>query len=273
MAPNFSAILKQTRRQQHLTQKQLAAGICSQPMLSAIEHGRYTPNAQLLIALCQRLNLSLDQISLAQNFNISANQNFDQTLNDLCNQHHYQQLLTFLAQDSVLASIQTDQQTQAYYYYLGVAKLHTQGLTAAKEALQLSLAGPGAQNPTTLTRLGQASLGYIAAAENLPQTATKNFNLAVKALAETNYDTNQNVLFYLIALGYFKLNQLPASLDWVNQGIEFTSDHDSHYLLANYYYLLARVAQASAQSDLQLEASQRQTFIQDLFHEKIFKDF
>ncbi len=273
MATDFSAILKQTRHQQHLTQKQLASGICSQPMLSAIEHGRYTPNAQLLIALCQRLKLSLDQISLAQNFNISANQNFDQTLNDLCNQHHYQQLLTFLAQDSVLASIQTDQQTQAYYYYLGVAKLHIQGLTAAKEALQLSLAGPGAQNPTTLTRLGQASLGYIAAAENLPQTAAKNFTLAVKALAETNYDANQNVLFYLIALGYFKLNQLQASLDWVNQGIEFTSDHDSHYLLANYYYLLARVAQASAQSDLQLEASQRQTFIQDLFHEKIFKDF
>lgn len=62
MATELGTILKHTRQSQRLTQKQLADGICSQSMLSAIEQNQYTPNAQLLIALCQRLNISLDEL-------------------------------------------------------------------------------------------------------------------------------------------------------------------------------------------------------------------
>lgn len=126
MTIKLGDILKQTRQAQHMTQKQLAEGICSQSMLSAIEKGQYTPNANLLIALCRRLKIILDDISLSSNFAIGRTRDFNQKLDRLCNQHQYQKLFDFLQKPSVLDAIETDGQTQAYYYYLGVSKWHLQ---------------------------------------------------------------------------------------------------------------------------------------------------
>ncbi|KLD56880.1 hypothetical protein WP50_37765 [Lactiplantibacillus plantarum] len=69
--------LKQARKAQQLNQKQAARGICAQSMLSAIENDRYVPNARLLLALCQRLGVAVSTLSLADDFEISAEQAFN----------------------------------------------------------------------------------------------------------------------------------------------------------------------------------------------------
>lgn len=121
MAETLGSILKRARMARHLTQQVVADDICSQPMLSAIENGRYTPNTDLLIALCQRLGIDLNSLQLADNYAVGTATQFNQTVEKLCNQHQYTDLLKFLKQDDVISAIQSDTQTQAYYYYLSVA--------------------------------------------------------------------------------------------------------------------------------------------------------
>jgi len=139
MSTYLGPALKQARQAQHLSQQTVAAGICAQSMLSAIEHNHYVPNADLLIKLCQRLNLSLDALSLADNYAISQKPDFNQRLVTLCNAHAYTQLADFLAQPAVLDQVSTAAQTQAYYYYLGVAQFQTkQALTTVQQTFQLA---------------------------------------------------------------------------------------------------------------------------------------
>ncbi|RVU71152.1 MULTISPECIES: helix-turn-helix domain-containing protein [Lactobacillus] len=61
ISKKIGTTLKQERIKQHLSQKDLASGICSQGMISSIEHGEYIPNTAIFLALCNRLNLSIDQ--------------------------------------------------------------------------------------------------------------------------------------------------------------------------------------------------------------------
>jgi transcriptional regulator with XRE-family HTH domain len=129
--------LKNIRQQQHLSQKDVARNICAQSMLSAIENGKYVPNAKLLINLCERLSISLNDISLLNDFEISNNQKLNQNLTVVCNSHEYSKLKTFLTNPETIKQIQTSAQIQAYY--LAVANLHvSSNLTAAEQSLKLS---------------------------------------------------------------------------------------------------------------------------------------
>ncbi|ATO44132.1 helix-turn-helix domain-containing protein [Loigolactobacillus coryniformis] len=273
MAASIGALLKQTRQAQHLAQKTVAAGICSQPMLSAIEHDKYRPNAQLLISLCQRLGISLTEISLAHNFAVSQLPNLNARLAELCNQHCYQALADFLQSEAVLANISSVEQTQAYYYYLAVATLQVSAdLTETQRLLHLSLASTGTTN-TTLARLARISLGLIAAKLKAPRRTEHAIDQAMHNLAAIPYTENQNILFYLVALSYFYLQQYTLSLEWVARGIKFTTAHDSHYMLANFYHLLAQTAQIEEKADLALVAQQREQIFAELFQEKTYDQF
>lgn len=274
MATELGTILKHTRQSQRLTQKQLADGICSQSMLSAIEQNQYTPNAQLLIALCQRLNISLDEISLLNNFEISGTAEFNQKLDKLCNAHQYQQLYDFLQEPAVLDRIENDAQMQAYYYYLAVAEWHidSKPIRAGKD-FQMSLANANHNHLSTLTRLGMVSSGLIKAQADQRQAAAKWLEQATDELDIAKYEENLNVIFYLAGMIEFELNQWSAATKWVLDGIDFATEHDSHYMLANFYHLLARVAEIEEQLDLRDEARQREKVFAELFKEEPYDQF
>ena len=59
ISQKLSKIIKQKRIKQKLSQKELAEGICSQGMISSIEHGDYIPNTAIFLAICSKLNFSI----------------------------------------------------------------------------------------------------------------------------------------------------------------------------------------------------------------------
>ncbi|MCT3396203.1 hypothetical protein G8J22_02702 [Lentilactobacillus hilgardii] len=274
MTIKLGDILKQTRQAQHMTQKQLAEGICSQSMLSAIEKGQYTPNANLLIALCRRLKISLDDISLSSNFAIGRTRDFNQKLDRLCNQHQYQKLFDFLQKPSVLDAIETDGQTQAYYYYLGVSKWHLQqGLQDVAADFQLSLASAQPTHLSVLTRLGMMSLAMVRTQLGQLRSSEKLLAQAVSDIETAEYEENLNIVFYLAGLICFESEHYAKTANWVLRGIDFATGHDSHYMLANLYYLLARTAEVEAQLDIHDDAQERAKIFTELFHEKPYENF
>ncbi|TLS38483.1 helix-turn-helix transcriptional regulator [Pseudalkalibacillus caeni] len=56
------AKIRYFRQMKGITQEQLAAGLCSIPYLSKIEHGLAQPSADLLEHLCKELGVTLDQV-------------------------------------------------------------------------------------------------------------------------------------------------------------------------------------------------------------------
>ncbi|MFD1472114.1 helix-turn-helix transcriptional regulator [Companilactobacillus mishanensis] len=272
MKNSLGTTIRNVRVNKKMSQKNLADGICAQSMLSAIENDKYTPNAKLLIELCNRLSLSLTEISLSQNFDISSIDKFNDTVEKLCNAHEYKQLHEFLLQDSVIDNLKSDTQLQAYYYYLSISQLQTGDFAEAEKSLKLSLADINRQSLSTLSRLGYMSLSLLNAIKLQNKSAIANLNAAFESLSNQPYEENQNILFYLASLIYFKIHDLAKSTDYLNQGIKFIAKNNSHYMLANCYFLSAELADTYNQPDKAAEARKREKIFSELYGEKVFKD-
>ena len=204
MTTTIGSILKQTRKAQKLTQKTVATGICSQAMLSAIEHDKYIPNVALTLALCRRLGLSLETLSLAENYAISQTADLNAKLDRLCNAHEYEALLAFLQSPTTSAAIATAAQTEAYYYYLSIAEYQTHHQSALMH-IQLALAQHSAGTPlTVLDRLSFATKAVIEATAGQKKAADRDFSTAFEELETTAYAPNLNSLFYLHAYTAYK---------------------------------------------------------------------
>lgn len=271
----LGSTLKKIRKQQHLSQKEVSEGICAQSMLSAVENDQYVPNAALLIKLCKRLSISLDRFSLADNFDISSAAKFNQTVETLCNQHEYLKLKTFLLDPSTANQVETAAQTQAYYYYLGVAQFQAdQNLDAAQANFRLSISSAEEKGRlSTLTRLGLISLAVIKAKYRQQVSTDKLVKQSLDAIETANYEENLNILFYLSALIAYEFQKNTLALSRVNQAIDFITQHNSHYMLANCYRLIAQIAADAGDRERQLEATQRQKFLTELFHEHVNNQF
>jgi len=270
---NLGEILKEKRIALKMSQKELAEDICTQPLISSIEKGKYIPNSQILILLCQRLQIDIDNISLDNNYQISSKAEFNNMITTLCNNHEYKKLKEFLLQDSTINSISNDEQTKAYYYYLGVAYLQADhDLDAAQTNFKLVLSNYNTKNKlTTLNRLTSASLAVIFAKKGLMNSSNEYLNNAFRNFDTARFETNQIALFYLATYSRSLLNKNIDAITWVDQGIEFASQHDSHYMLGNMYYLLAQLLSKSNQSDASNQSRDRSDMFAELFGEKIFK--
>lgn len=270
MENSLGSLIKAARKTAHLSQKQACHNICSQPMISAIEHDRYTPNAQLLFALCDRLQLNLQDLSLATNYGISDNQQLNQSLKRLCDQHQYQELANFLTQSTTINQVGTVIQEQSYYYYLGVAQVNTQQLDAGLQSLKLALAElQPTTNPTTLTRLCHIALAYTYSCKYNWQLMKHYQKLAWQNFDSALYEENLNIVSYLTALMTYNQADYVKASQQLTQAITFITQHNSHYMLMNCYYLLAQSAEHLDQKNQAQEARLRQDILAEWFPEDL----
>lgn len=266
--------LRYARKQLHLSQNQVSTGICAQSMLSAIENDHYTPNARLLASLCNRLKINLNTLSLATDFAISEQTEINQTIQRLCNQHRYTELKVFLQDAQTLAQITTSEQTQAYYYYLGVAQLQADhDWAAAERNFQFSVNIASGQVPSVLTRLGLSSLALIFAHQGAIQKSHEFIKHSLLNIDQMPYDDNLNIPFYLAALIQYQLKNYASATHLIMTTISFATRHRSPYMLANDYRLLAEIEIRQGLVHKQLDALEKQRFLSSLFHEPVNENF
>ncbi|MDV0430426.1 helix-turn-helix transcriptional regulator [Lactiplantibacillus sp. DA1] len=268
---SLGTTLKQARKAQRLNQQQAAQGICAQSMLSAIENDHYVPNARLLLALCRRLGVAVSTLSLADDFEISADLAFNARVQQICNAHQYQQLKNWLLQPAALEHVQTDEQTQAYYYYLGVACWQVDRTSdVAQQNLRLAIGMAASNTPlTTLTRLALISLAVVKASHHPQAKVTTLVTRALTGIDEGAYAENDNIVFYLAGLVAYEQHDTQLALTRLTQGLAFATTHNSHYMLANIYQLMAQLAMLAGESATAQVASQRSQVFKDLFKEQV----
>lgn len=269
---NLGDILKETRQHQRLSQLETAENICSQSTLSEIEHNKYIPNTQLLINLCERLSINFDNLDLATNFKICKENYFNQKVSFFYNDCNYEELKAFLNRPTVIETVQTGKQTQAYYFYLALCALHLERkYDNAKELLKLSLASAGhSRRQSTLTRVGNIILAYVYARQGLKNSATSQIELSLKNIEKAKYEENLNLIFYIAALSYFQLSKFELAVQTVEDGIQFLIDNESHFLLINSLYLMANVAEIFKQGDYDLTLKGFDIF-NTFIHERVFE--
>ncbi|MFD1418299.1 helix-turn-helix domain-containing protein [Companilactobacillus keshanensis] len=270
---NLGETLKEQRMALHLSQKSTCENICSQPMLSSIEKGKYIPNSQILILLCKRLKIDMELLSLNDNYQISSINSFNKKVDDLCNNHKYTELKKFLLADETVAKINTDQQTQAYYYYLSISYLQAdKNLDSFESNLKLAISvHPHPIVLTTLDRLIRISMAVLYAKRKNNTKYLEYLTKSFEKFQVANFEANQIVIFYLAAYSNILLEKNIDALNWINQGIDFATKNNSHYMLANLYYLLAKIMTKENKSDLALDSINRSKIFTDLFNEKVFK--
>lgn len=267
---NLGDILKETRQQKRLSQLETAEDICSQSTLSEIEHNKYIPNTKLLINLCQRLSIDFDDLGLAYNFKICKDNYFNQKVSSFYNNCNYRQLQAFLNRPTVIETVQTGKQTQAYYFYLALCALHLENkYDNAKELLKLSLASAGhSRKQTTLTRMGNIALAYVYAQQGLKMSAFRQINLALKNIEKAQYDENLNLIFYMASLSYFQLSKQELAIQSIESGINFIMKKGSHYMLINSLYLMANIAEVVKHDEDLLPTIKNEDLFNDFVHDR-----
>ncbi|WP_338214539.1 helix-turn-helix domain-containing protein [Companilactobacillus muriivasis] len=269
---NLGDILKEVRQQQQLSQLETAENICSQSTLSEIEHNKYIPSTQLLINLCEKLSIVFDDLTLAGNFNICKESYFNKKVSNYYKNQEYIQLRRFLNRPTVLETVQTNKQTQAYYFYLALCALKLdRKYDNAKELLKLSLASAGhSRKQTTLTRLGNIALAYVYAQQGLKTSTLRQINLSFKNLTKMEYDENFNLIFYVAALSYFQLSKFDLAIEVIEQGIHYIISNESHFMLINSLYLMANITEVIKQNNTQLAIKSYDIF-NAFIHERTYE--
>lgn len=254
---NLGDILRETRISHQLSQIETSDNICSQSTLSEIENNKYNPSTQLLIDLCQRMSISFEEIILAQNFKVCRDIQLNKRISTLYNAHNYQDLNLFLVRKRVLADVQTDKHTQAYYFYLSLCALHLDHkLDHTKELIKLSLASSNnSRKQTTLTRLGNIILAYIYSKQNLRSSSIQQIKMALNNIENVKYEENLNIIYFVAALSYFQISRYKPALDMVRRGINFSQRNASAFMLINNFYLLAYIKKTVCERRLKIKHS------------------
>ncbi|WP_282675381.1 helix-turn-helix domain-containing protein [Lactococcus cremoris] len=255
--------VKEERKKLRLTQAELAQGICSQALLSHIEAGDYMSAADIFIGIYQKLGISELQANLKNYFPMSQIEKLSQKSEELCRQHQYAELRDFLLLDSTIDAI-SEEGLQAYYYYLGVSQAQLGQLNEAQENLRLALVDQ--KKLTIISRLSWMSLGVISAVNHQEKQVEEYIEAAFQDLEKTSYDENLNVLYYLRAVIYKKLEKNKLALMTLEKGIQFISEHNSHYMLANFYYLAALLVE----NDKSRAYFSKSQLFTELYKEKVF---
>ncbi|BDZ30830.1 helix-turn-helix transcriptional regulator [Lactiplantibacillus sp. WILCCON 0030] len=243
--------LAQARKQNRLSQKQLSQGICSQSMISSLEQGNYVPNVILLSKLCQRLHLSMDHLVLKDYPTIDHLAGFNQKIKQLCNDHRYPQMLDYLSQTSITDTIYRDEDNQTYYYYYGIAAYQvTQNARTGLRYLNLALNETFTRHQSMITPnelLILTAIAFLTCRSHQTEAGLSEFETHLNRVRQqrvTKTSENTNILFYQYGLSCYEAGQYQLAANVIAEGIKWTTDHDSHYMLADLFFLLAKVHQA-----------------------------
>lgn len=71
---SFGGVIREIRKERQLSQKMLSQDICSQSVLSRIENNEELPNVLVMQQLCERLNVTIDQVMLFHRYDIQKSQ-------------------------------------------------------------------------------------------------------------------------------------------------------------------------------------------------------
>lgn len=244
----FGEVLKSIRKQRKMTQKMLCEDICSQSVLSRIESGVELPNVLVMQQLCERLEVSIDQVMHDSSSTIQHNQKIFASFADLFQHKRYKELDEKLKAGKILETLYLEKDFQMYYYYLGSCEYYLnhnleKSLTILKQGLQYT-----------------SKITYLSATEEVVQliSCAGRIYAELGKLEEADYYLKRSIqlfdeipkervhigmikVFFNYAFYLFKIGHLEEAEPVVDQGIRLAHQKCSYYFLDELYRLKSAV--------------------------------
>lgn len=251
---HFGTVLKETRIEQRLSQKKLAADICSQAMLSRIENNEVIPSVILMKQLCDRLGVSLDYV-LGTEYELSNTlpEERNEWLELLKFYHQstqYQQLTRIMEETNVFKTLTTKNQQQQYYFYQACCQYFFNPYSKlAIETLRKSLNltySPKKEHLSDTEIIILSEIGKITANQGDVTRGMAYLKRSMNAFYNQTKQRSDNQLakvFYNIATIYIDLRNYKEALSVINQGISWSSRLKNYYFLDELFLLKGIVLQ------------------------------
>lgn len=226
---NIGDRLKMIRKNKGLSQKELCNDICSQGMLSQIENNHHISNIQILTQLCNRLNISLNEIVNYSSNEINSKQVLFNTLAELFYRREYQEIYNLIMDNQNSYNYkEVDKQIILFYEALFYGFVQ-HDYHKAYELLEESVCITYYSQKVQLTYeeiLIITNLGIITMKLGLKDDTHYYFDLIIKNLQENRKIKNKEkitIIFFNIANGYSKMGDYEKALEIACKGIAWAN--------------------------------------------------
>lgn len=241
---DFGTVLKTIRKERRMTQQMLADNICSQSVLSRIENNEEIPNVIVLQQLCQRLNVTVDQVMSQDPANIRKNHELMTLLSYYFHSKQYAELMELLSKNFVAEQFHTDTDFQRYYYYLGSCVFYVeQNYTKALKLLQTSLNYTYSSNKHIISDMEIliiSCMGKVYATMGNYLEGMKYLDKSIDlfySLPRERFHYELIKIFYNIATVLISRGEDSRAEELINQGISWSRKQFNYYYLDELFLL------------------------------------
>lgn len=238
----LGSVIYDKRRSLNLTQNDLANGVCNQNTISKMEKHSMTPQIDVLIKICQRLDLSLNDVFSDFSSDTKNEQVFvldsieeDVLLNELDEVNEKLSLIknNVDAKDNV-----------QYDFIKGALEFQKGNLEVSSFNLDKVLQGTKSDNTNIYTLISYLIKGMIYQKQDHADIADYYCNLIAQSLKENLNIANASgveMLYLCNSLGqlYLNLKQYSNAESISKRGIEYANENHLSYFIDELSYLVA----------------------------------
>lgn len=250
------------RKELGFSQVQLAQGICTQATLSKFENNGQIPSLNILQQLCNRLGLSLDELSQNDKDSIVyLNRQLKQAEIDLM-------IGNFLAAQECLSNISINSQStlihqMQFYLIRGLLELLLdQDHEGAIADFKLVTEELDQEQSTIWYYLGQAGLALVYDREQYTIAAKEHFKLVATYVDQLINTTVEKItdfeyvlaISYILGRYYWQNNFLQAAENYINFGLQLAQYHHVTYFVPRLYMVQTEILKAQGADASTIEA-------------------
>ncbi|GGI64558.1 transcriptional regulator [Enterococcus alcedinis] len=246
--------LKNLRKAHRMTQKMLAEGICAQSLISRVENNEELPNVVILQQICQRLDVTLDQLMQFESEEIHGRNDRFNKIHHHFIQKNYLKLAQLLKDESLLSTLYLEADFQRYDYYLSICAFHVdkkpiKALELLKKAIS-STHNRESLNLSTIEIQMMSDLGRMYHQKGQLELALvelrKVYQL-VDGLPEERRTFELNKVYYYYGDVLFELEHYEESFEIVQEGMALAQQFCSYYYLEELFMLNGQLLQETQQ--------------------------
>ncbi|WP_334328671.1 helix-turn-helix domain-containing protein [Companilactobacillus sp. HBUAS59699] len=216
-------VIQDQRKKLNLSQSELANGICTQAIISKMENQNISPSINILISICQKLHLTLDNVfsefsSLPSSNLISDKlQSMDQTVQDK-NTENLTKMIKTIKEDTLPSS------EKAHLHFL--IALYSESIQNNDDAVfQLNYSLELLQNRKTFWgTIIYAELGYIYSSKDQVDKTNYYYDLAYSNIENLIINSSNEFYYYRLMITrisswYMEHQNLDRSNDLIEIGL------------------------------------------------------
>jgi Predicted transcriptional regulators len=267
----LGSVIYDKRRSLNLTQSDLANGLCNQNTISKMEKHNMTPQMDVLIKICQRLDLSLNDVFSEFSSDSKPEQTFildDVEKDVLLNNLDSVEDKLALIQDKLKAKDRAQ-----YDFILGVVKFKAGNFELSSFHFDKVLRETKSDDDNIYTLMSYLFKGKIYYRQEHFDEADYYLNLINNSLKENLNVNNANgleVIFLakMVGKAYLQIKRFDLAKQISERGLEFANDYHLSYFIDELNYNLYSVYQEGNDKDKQQLYKNRAFYCADVLNNR-----